>query len=497
MKKIIYTGVVSLLLLSCGKDYLETSPTDKVDDKAIFSSIENAETVISGIYRYMFERTNAVSSNVQNKPGVGGILLSNDFLGEDLHISSSTWFTATGDGNWRGHRVDNGTNTAYVYRTFFRIIGNANAVIDNIDILEAPDSEKARIKSQALVLRAYAYSYLVQYYGKRYDASNKPNKQLAVPLPLSQSDNQMPRVSVEDVYKAINDDLDEVIALNVEARADKSQTNVWVAKGLKARVALTMQDYDNAIKYAREVINSQKFKLMNVEEYKSGFNNANLSEFMWASMPSEDQGDTFGSFFAQIAYNANTSFQRANPKRINSDLYSFIPDKDVRKSMWEPEPTEENFPLPLSTFARQEYMSRKFSVKAEGGTLGDVSLMRLSEMYLIEAEAFASKNQFGSAQDVLHELNSVRNPEAVKSSKTGSDLLHEIWNYRRVELWGEGFRFLDLKRLNQDMNREIVPNYLSASVGGFMKVKAGDPQWQFLIPRSEMENNPNIGDQND
>ncbi|WP_164123241.1 RagB/SusD family nutrient uptake outer membrane protein [Sphingobacterium sp. xlx-130] len=496
MKKTIYIGLISLLFLGCSKDYLETSPTDKVDDKAIFSSIENVETVINGVYRYMFERTTAVSSNQQNKPGVGGVLLSNDFLAEDLHIGSSSWFTGTGDGNWNGHRIDNGTNTAYVYRTFYRIIGNANAVLDNIDLLDAPDDQKARLKSQALVLRAYAYSYLVQYYGKRYDVANKPNSQPGVPLPLSQKDNKMPRVSVEEVYAAINKDLDDAIGLNVATRADKSQTNVWIAKGLKARVALTMQDYDNAIKYAREVINSQSFKLMTVAEYKTGFNNAGLSEFMWASMPSEDQGDTFGSYFAQIAYNANTSFQRANPKRINSVLYDFLPATDVRKTMWEPTPTQANFPLPASNFVRQPFMSRKFSIKAAGGTLGDVSLMRLSEMYLIEAESYASKGQSGPAQDVLHEINSVRNPSAVKSTKIGNELLKEIWNYRRVELWGEGFRFLDLKRLNQDMDRNTVPNYTSAAVGGFMLVKAGDDRWQFLIPRSEMENNPNIGEQN-
>lgn len=495
MKKTIYIGLISLLFFSCSKDYLETSPTDKVDDKAIFSSIENVETVINGVYRYMFERTTA-AGNAQSKPGVGGVFLSTDFLAEDIHISSGNWLTSTGEGNWNGHRIDNQSITQFFYRTFYRIIGNANAVIDNIELLEAPESEKARLKSQALILRAYAYSYLVQYYGKRYDASNKPNSQLGVPLPLSQKDNQMPRVTVEEVYKAVNNDLDEAISLNVTTRADKSQTNVWIAKGLKARVALTMQDYDNAIKYAREVINSGNFKLMNTDEYMSGFNNATISEFMWASMPTPDQGDTFGSYFAQIAYNANTSFMRANPKRINSALYDFIPADDVRKKMWEPEPTSENFPLPAATFARQAYMSRKFSVKEEGGTLGDVSLMRLSEMYLIEAEAYASKNQAGPAQNVLHEINSVRNPNAIKSVKTGNDLLKEIWNYRRVELWGEGYRFLDLKRLNQDMDRNAVPNFVSASVSGFMFVKAGDDKWQFLIPRSEMENNPNIGDQN-
>ena len=83
MKKILLSctlGATLLLAAGCNKDYLETAPTDQVDNSAIFQSVENATTALNGIYRYMFERTNAVSSNVQNKPGVGGILLGLDFI---------------------------------------------------------------------------------------------------------------------------------------------------------------------------------------------------------------------------------------------------------------------------------------------------------------------------------------------------------------------------------------------------------------------------------
>lgn len=499
MKKILvsFTVAASLLMVGgCKKDYLETAPTDKVDNSAIFQSVENANVALNGIYRYMFERTTAVSSNQQNKPGMGGILLGLDFMGEDIGISSANWFTSTGEGNWRGHTIDNSVNTLYYYRTLYRIIGNANYIIDYVDDLTGSDADKAMVKSQALTLRAYAYSYLVQFYGKRYDAGNKPNTQLGVPLLLSSTDTKMPRVSVEEVYKAINDDLDAAIALDVASRQNKSQANVWVAKALKARVALTMQDYPTAIQYAKEVIDSGMFPLMSQDDYQAGFNNGTIGEIIWASMPTADQGDTFGSYFAQIAYDANTSFQRANPKRINSALYDLISDTDVRKKMWEAEPTVENFPLPSTAFARQPYMSRKFAVKEAGGTLGDVTLMRGAEMHLILAEAYASSSQEGLAQDALFVLVSARDNDAVKSNQTGNSLLEEIWTNRRVELWGEGFRFLDLKRLNQPLDRDAVPNYVSTSVAGLMYVPAGDNTWQFLIPRSEMENNANIGEQN-
>lgn len=194
---------------------------------------------------------------------------------------------------------------------------------------------------------------------------------------------------------------------------------------------------------------------------------------------------------AQICL-VNTSYMRANPKRINSDLYAWISDTDVRKLMWGPEPTAENFPLPLTSFARQPYMSRKFSIKAPGNAWGDVPLIRLSEIQLILAEAYASSDQNGLAQDALFELTRVRDLEAVKSTNTGAALLEEIWNHRRVELWGEGFRFLDLKRLNQPLNRSAVPNFLPGTVNNVMLVAAGDNRWQFVFPRPELDANPLI-----
>lgn len=499
MKKIILiSGMLIFLLAGCKKEYLQTQPTDKVDNSAIFTTADNANTALNGIYRFMFNRTTVTTANVQGKPGVGGILLGIDFMGEDLHQANATWFTSTGEGNWLAARTDNHGSNLYYFRTFYVIIGNANAIIDNIDKVTGTEEVKQRIKAEALTLRAYAYSYLVQFYGNRYNASAKPNTQLAVPLVLKSTDTKMPRVSVEEVYASIVADLDAAIALNATSRFNKSHASVWVTKGLRARVALTMQDYPNAIKYAKEVIDGNQFPLMSATEYQAGFNNATLlPEFMWAMMPTLDQGDTFGSFFAQIAYNANTSYQRGTPKLINSALYNMISSTDVRKKMWEPAPTAANFPLPTSAFARRAYMSRKFSVKEVGGpSLGDVPLMRSAEMHLILAEAYAKSSQPVLARTALFALVSKRDPSATLSLNVGDALTNEIMVHRRVELWGEGFRYLDLKRLNLPLDRTVVPNYVATSVASVMQIPAGDPRWLFFIPQLEVQANPNLGGQN-
>ncbi|MGE8426731.1 MAG: RagB/SusD family nutrient uptake outer membrane protein [Sphingobacterium sp.] len=491
--KLILMGTFPLLLTNCGKDYLDTLPTDRVSADKIFGSLENATTAVNGIYRFMFARTTLITENTQNKPGIGGILLAMDFMGEDLGISATNWYTSTGEGNWVGHRNESSSLMEFDYRTLYKIIGDANFILDHLDNVNASEQQRNVLRAQALILRAYAYSYLIQFYGKRYHASGGANSQPGVPLVLKSSDLKLPRASVEEVYAAVVKDLDSAIALNISDRKNKSQANIDVAIGLRARVALTMQDYENAILYAKQLIAMPAYKLMTPSEYVKGFNDANaLSEFIWASMPTADQDAVFASYFSQIGYNANTSFMRSNPKRINAALYNMISATDIRKYIWEPNPTETNFPLPSPSFARQPYMSRKFAIKAAGGTLGDVPLMRLSEMYLIAAEAYVERDQDQLAQDMLFEFMKARDPEAVRTSKRGTALTEEILLQRRIELWGEGFRFLDLKRLNQPLNRTIVPNFVSGSVNGLMEVPAGDKRWEFLFPRAELDANPAI-----
>ncbi|SEQ75635.1 RagB/SusD family nutrient uptake outer membrane protein [Pedobacter rhizosphaerae] len=500
MKKILIFAVLLVVLIapSCKKEYLQTQPTNQVSLEEIFSTTTNATSVLNGIYSYMFTRTTATTTNVQGKPGVGGILLGIDFMGEDLHQAAATWFTSTGEGNYVAPRNDTHPSNTYYYRTFYRMINNANYLLEYIDAATGSDADKNRIKAEAYTIRAYAYSYLVQFYGTRYIAG-APNNQLGVPLVLKVADVAMPRVSVEQVYAQIISDLDKAIALNLTTKVNKTHADVWVAKGLRARVALTMQDYPNAIKYAKEVIDGGRYPLMSQADYQIGFNNNTLSEFMWCAMPTTEQGDTFGSFYAQIAYNANTTYMRGTPKMINKALYDQIGANDVRKKMWEPSPTAANFPLPTTAFTRRAYMSRKFSVKTVGDpSLGDVPWMRSAEMHLILAEAYARSGQTALAQSALFALVSKRDLTAVQSTKTGTALTDEIMINRRVELWGEGFRYLDLKRLNLPLDRSTanVPNYVSASVSEVVSIPAGDPRFLFLIPRDELNANPNIGPQN-
>ena len=493
MKKILIAITFLSLLSGCKKDYFDVAPTGDAAEADIFTTTTNASNVINGIYRYLYSRYSQ-----QNQPGQGGVMLMLDFMGEDLHQAVATWYSpGNGTGGWVNQKDDSYAYVEYPFRLYYRCIGNANALIENIDAAIGTDADKKRLKAEAQTMRAWAYFNLVQIYAKRYDATAVPNNQLGVSMPLSAVDIKLPRSTVEQVYTQINKDLTDAItnfgtaSLPPSGPQTKSHLAIRAALAIRARVALTMQNYVNAAAYAKQVVDLGGSSLMSNTQYQAGFNDLSNPEWIWGAYVQDDQGDTFGSFLGQISYNGNTSYIRGVPKRINSALYNKISATDVRKTMWEPNPTTVNFPLPLTSYSRSPYMSRKFSIR-NLPTIGDVPYIRLAEMYLIMAEAYAkTPGKEVEARAALFTLAKNRDPNYVLSTNSGQALLDEIMVHRRVEFWAEGFRFFDLKRLDQPLDRTVVPNYVSASGGGTLQIPAGSNLWQFAIPISELQANSN------
>ncbi|WP_460934503.1 RagB/SusD family nutrient uptake outer membrane protein [Spirosoma humi] len=489
MKKRYLTMVMALGLLatSCDKQYLELSPTGSIDAGAAYSTTKNAAAAINGIYRAMVVRY--LSS--QGHFGHPAMMIIVDVLGEDVVISntSNNWHLA--ETRWQAHRSETSTGDELPYQLYYRLIGNANLAVANIDKAAGTQTEKNQIKGEALGIRAFSYFNLVQLFGKRYDAAAKPNAQLGVPLVLTPTTEGLPRATVEEVYAQINKDLTEASSLLTTTRSYKSHINLNVIKGLQARVALVQQNWADAAKYAAEARSG--YSLMSVAQYQEGFSDINNPEWMWGFDHVEDQSETFGAFHSYISSNYNSTNIRVSPKTINSALYDQIPATDVRSKMWVKAPTSTNSIVPTGG-VRVPYLTQKFRLPGatpSTSTMGDVPYMRAAEMYLIEAEAQARLGNAAAASTVLFDLVSKRDPSYVKSTKTGTQLIDEILFNRRIELWGEGFRFTDLKRMNMALNRNGATNISSAVVVLF-DVAPGDNQWEFLIPRREINANKAI-----
>ena len=486
-------SVFMLTLTSCKKDYLNTQPTDQISEADAFTSIANARAALNGIYRGLY-----LQYASQSQDGHPDIMISMDFMGEDIvHFAEGTTYFR-GSYRWVDHRSEASALNEWVYRFYYQMIANANMIITNIDAVPGGEPEKKDIKGQALALRAWCHFNLVQLWGIRYDITTKPNTQPGVPIVLKNSTDPLPRATVEENYTQINADLDEAITnlTGVSARINKTYINATVVKGFKARVALTMQDWTVAARYASE---AKDGTLMSNNDYLSGFNNLSNVEWMWGANQLPDQLPSFGSFFAYMSGNFNSAHTRPNPKLINSKLYALITPTDIRRKLWWDGTTADlvNFGVMNAASGKPEpsartirFMHRKFMVKDLNVSAGDIPFMRLAEMYLIEAEAKARDGQFAAAADVLFTLAKNRDPNYVRSIKTGQALLDDILIQRRIELWGEGFRFLDLKRTNSALDR--TGTGATTTLATVLAIPAGDKRWQFLIPRREIQTNPAI-----
>lgn len=532
MKKLIILTVISAIfvLSSCGKDFLDTQSTSSVDQTQIFATTENAMSAVNGIHRLMYKQ-----GTYAPQCGYGTYMLWMEMLGEDLVYTkgNAQWQTQA---KWSLHRNSASTLDRYLYGFFYDIICNANLILENIDNAQGTDMEKNYIKGQALAYRAFAHFCLVQLYAERY-YPGKENTQDGVVLRLSTSLEPKARSTVEETYAAINKDLDDAIELLktvTTKRANITHIDVNVARAIKARVLLTQGRWLDAAEMAKLVVDNSGAKLLStMYDFKQGRMCKANEEWIWGKIgqPTLETG-TLTNYFSYIS-NTNVSYNKNTPRAIYNLLYNKISSTDVRKQLWLPDaPT-----MPKTSIAYPpsgnifKWMSQKFIVdypentsSSYSGALytADMPYIRLAEMILIEAEGYArAGGNESKAVDALYVLAKNRDPNYVRSSNTGSALIDEILFQRRIELWGEGFRFTDLKRLNMNLDRGPAPRAgynQGGSANGWKNGKnpknldplasnynmyddqvlgeenrfrdASSLEWQFVIPQAEIDYNP-------
>ncbi len=489
MMLLLFATFALLSTTSCEREFLETDPTTSVSTDLATATVDNLSYIVNGMHRNMYVRQN--SSQGQN--GGTGILIYMDVLGDDVIFPSTGngWYVSTL--RWLDNNNPNSGNLYYPYNFYYKQIGNANIVINRAEAATGDEAEKARVLGEAYAFRAYSYFMLAQIYGKRYVPGGN-NSQLGVPLRLDESFEAIARATVEEVYSSVNSDLDKAQSLlKGKASSNKSHFNYNVVKGLQARVALTQGKYVEAAAFAKEARDGSS--LMSNSAYKAGFNDYTNGEWLWGYRIQEDQSDYFGNFMAYMSRNYNSTQIRGAPKVVNENLFKAFPSTDVRTQVIDPTGQHTALGLP-SNYSKFPYTSQKFLSQSVSVSLGDIPFMRAAEMYLIEAEALARSGREQDSKAVFTLLEKNRNPSYVTTSATGAAYLDEIMNSRRLELWGEGFRFLDLKRLNLDLDRRNA-NFVESVVNNVMFVPSTDPKWTWLIPQSEIDNSKGLVEQNE
>lgn len=526
MKNIFKYALITLATLgltACGEDFLETKSTSSVDQNQVFETTEGGMMAVNGLHKLMY--TPSLSSTYA-QGGFQTFMIWMDMMGEDLvYTIANAQFQS--QAKWTLHRNESSSHNSYHYKLFYRFIANANMIIENIDDAEGTLEERDYIKGQAYAYRAFAHFNLVQVYGERYRAGEN-NTQMGVIMRTQTGTENLPRETVENVYAQINEDLDNAIELlshvKTIAKVNKSHIDVHVARGLKARVLLTQGRWNEAAEMAKLVVNNSGAKLQDdtYTTLKDRMSDQSNTEWLWGKKGEPEQAGTLKDFHSFMS-NKNVSYNKNTPRAIYNLLYNRISDTDVRKTLWFPRAQDPNAtPKPIipTNGNIRNYMANKFILADENAKCGDVPWMRLPEMMLIVAEGYARAGKYSEAAEALYPLAHHRDPQYVKSTATGEALIDEVMFQRRIELWGEGFRFLDLKRLNMPLDRGPKPRtelgYSDAPWAGNTKMptnvdpeasnfnmydahpmgedcryrEPGHKEWQWVLPKAEVDVNP-------
>ena len=507
MKKInlyIWLVFIVFILGACAEDYLDTRPTADTATSTVFETTENAALAINGLNKMM--TTQYLESQGFNGEGTIKMYFGN-YPGNHFYVNLSGWSNVI-NGNY--HDNTSSTYDYYPWYYYYKLIGNANSIIEYIDDAEGAEADRQFIKAQALTHRAYSFLMLAQLYSKRWmDSQNGATDGIVLRTDLSTGD--IPLSTLAETYERIYDDLDEAISLYTASgntREFNYDPDINVAYAIYARAAITRQDYGTAGTMAAKA--REGYPLMSNSDYRAGFYTP-TSEWIWSSYGAPDETLYYYSYFAYIAYNSNASNVRNYPKCISKELYDKIPETDIRKEMFlNPEDYSyssttgqagsalkavafEKYPDLYSTAKPFAYM--QFKIKAEDlPGVGNLNHFRSSEMYLIEAEAaYFSENENG-ARNALNALirDSERDP-SYECTAVGDNLLEEIKFYRAVELWGEGFDWFDLKRWGDSIDRKSYDdggNFLSVLAVSYGP--ADRNEWTWKIPLKETEYNDAI-----
>jgi starch-binding outer membrane protein, SusD/RagB family len=488
----IYKIILGLFLIigiaSCDEKFLDTPPLGNLTAPNFFNSDAELMAGTAALYNKVWFGSNG-QALLSFGDGRGGNMIS------------------PYNANWQQYYQFTVSNTnsdlREAWNSFFTVIAQANVLIYNVNTYAKPavsTAAKNRAIGEARYMRGLAYSYLVQNWG-------------AVPIitdNLKQGgDTTLTRNTIESVWEfAIRDLQAAKNLLPASSPANSGRLNAYSAKGLLARFYLTRAglngngtrkqvDLDSAKFYAGDVIKNGPFQLM--ENYDDLFltkNNNNAEQLFglqWVSNGGYGSGNQFQSQFAKNSQ--LTGFQdgwgggngasydyltKADPADSIRRKATFMLPGDhypnllkAKGGYREPIPGDDNW----EQFAN----FKKYIVGTpdDNGGLGQQQaapnnsyMQRLSDVYLIYADAILGNNNTTSDPEALKYYNAVRNRAGLPSvtSFSGDELLHE----RRYEFAVEGDLWYTLVRLYY-YNPTKVINYVSDQIRGnyTTRIKAG------------------------
>ena len=451
--------IMTLLMAGC-KKFLDVPPKDKIPQSALFIDQQGFKDALIGVYLGM------------DKSASGGVygLYTTDLSMGMLSTMAWNYDNATTPNVGVGSAFYN--NVAYyvyadaqvkqeitgIWGAMYNNIANLNNILTQIDEKQTAftGDNFNRVKGESIALRALFHFDLVRMFGQPPLAGANEKAipyvtQFAIkPTPFS-TVNAVLDSCIKDLLAAKellgNADTSSILKAANDPFTSYTQNhlNYWAVQALLARVYLYKGDLDNADKYAKAVIGSNKFPLIT----------SNV-----ASTTNIIRDRTFSQEHLFSVYSSNI-------KNYNADLFdrsgSAIPLRllpagknavyttgsgnasDYRYNSWfDNNVTATNVP---SKFFQDNNLPYELQ--------GIMPVMRASEMYYVAAECANKKADINGGVSLLNKVRQARGLNALNAAGiTNTDSLStEIMREYQKEFIQEGQAWFYYKRLNKDLKQ--------------------------------------------
>jgi starch-binding outer membrane protein, SusD/RagB family len=499
MKKIFILLLISGVCFSCKEDFIDLQPISDMNAGIFYKTEQDMNQAVLSPY--------ASLRNLYNQPFI--------YMGE-IRSDNTTFSWVPGNSkdmtsidNFGDVLLSDNSFVLSVWNNSYNTLLRSNIVLDKIEAVPFKDAKlKEQYKAEARFLRALVYFWLVRVYG------DVPK----VDRPLSVKEAYgLGRSPAQEIYDFIVEDL-QFAEANLPASyaaQDKGRVTVGGAKGLLAKVYMTMAGYPLkkgeayyalAEAKALEVINMPQYAL--VSDYKALFDvtKKNSTESLFEIQYKKggtSTGSPWNNDFAPRFSNREV-VQVGDKGGFNAptpDMSAAYEPGDPRKDL----SMRDNYvSVPGGKLVNEKYVRKYYDVAFSGSDNDNNWIeLRLADIYLLYAEALVRQNK--QLDVALTYLNKIR--QRARNSTGGSadvlpdyapfasneDFLLAIEKERRVELAFENHRWFDLVRTER---AKAVMTAEQKEQNGFNPASWSDHMLLYPIPLQVIQSNPEKIQQN-
>ena len=448
----IFIPLVTIVLLgvSCSKDFTNFKPSTAIIADSAITSVYNVRAAVNGLYSLM---TN------DGYYGRVAILLP-DLMADNLYRSRQSGARFTG---WSvqssGSVTTSDSYASGLWGQLYSVIINANTIINKAPSLPVTVKDSIELRQligEAYAARALAYFDLVRFFSysytkMNYNTSTANSTDLGAAIETNSYPNDVSEIvypirsKITDTYAFIENDIASALSFlpatgsvwvegKIVASLSKIRLNAFSVTALAARVYLYEAKYSQAIEAATTVINSGRYSFLPASTYVNDFcTNKGNSEsiFELANNSYNNQGtNSIAYIFNQDGYGEMLA---------PDEVYKLYDSTDVRRGF-------------VTLGKRNSYGGENpcYVVNKYNNITNyeeNIKLFRLSEMYLIRAEALGYSD-FTSAYNDIKTVASARNEKLGTAPTTDVTFFPLILKENRKEFAFEGHRIFDLNRVH-------------------------------------------------